>query len=181
MAHNYSTQDSHIETVKLLIKAGTNPNIAVSWGASHLHIAAREGHLEVMRLLIKEAGANPNVAHEVDRRTPLRFAAENGDTDSVRLLLEAGADPNLTDDSGISPLHMAALCASDCIKLLLAAGADPNVTCEDRFTPLHWASYAPYQKGTSMSLPDVCHLLIAYGADISIKNKNGRTPLDIAT
>lgn len=72
-----STQESHLETVKSLIKAGTDPDEEVLYclafvdvdedkrhllGAGHLHIAADKGHLEVMRLLLKEAGANPNKA-----------------------------------------------------------------------------------------------------------------------
>lgn len=69
--------------------------------------AARNGHTDVAKLLI-DNGANVNAMNEY-RTIPLMFAV--GDLDDypnmVRLLLEAGADVNLTDCSGNTSLDLA--------------------------------------------------------------------------
>ena len=56
---------------------------------------------------------------------PLHDAAMNGYTETVRLLLEHGADINCTDNSGYRPLHYAAMNGNtETVRLLLDRGAD---------------------------------------------------------
>lgn len=62
-------------------------------------------------------------------RTPLHRAVECGATETVRVLLHAGADPNVRDGDGVTPLN---LCKSfhgldDVSQLLLAAGGNPKL------------------------------------------------------
>jgi ankyrin repeat protein len=64
-------------------------------GSTGLHLAA--AHPEVLRLLISH-GANPNARDESDNATPLHIAAAHGQLESVRLLLDAGADVDGTGD-----------------------------------------------------------------------------------
>src|SRR5206468_2947995 len=61
----------------------------VAAGSTGLHLAVR--HPEALRLLI-EHGADPNVRDLGDNAGPLHFAAANGSLESVRILLDAGAD-----------------------------------------------------------------------------------------
>jgi len=58
----------------------------------------------------------------------LHRAAERGHLDVVKLLLEHGADPNVQDDEGETPLHHAAAWRDnvDIVRLLLEHGADPG-------------------------------------------------------
>jgi ankyrin repeat protein len=72
--------------------------------------------------------------------TPLLFAARDGLLDAARLLVEGGADVNLTDPNGITPVVMALTNGQIAVaKFLLEHGADP--TRDDRWgrTPL-WAA-----------------------------------------
>jgi ankyrin repeat protein len=58
----------------------------------------------------------------------LMDAAGWGDAKQVRVLLRAGADPNMTDRDGSTPLYRASVQnMADNVRVLLAAGADPNV------------------------------------------------------
>ena len=60
-------------------------------------------------------------------RTPVYIAAENGKTESIKLLLEAGADKDKASDDGAPPLYIAAQNGhTESVKLLLEAGADKD-------------------------------------------------------
>ena len=61
-------------------------------GRTPLHLASKQGELDVARYLV-EAGANVNKKME-DGRTPLHFASEQGELDVARYLVEAGANIN---------------------------------------------------------------------------------------
>lgn len=68
-------------------------------------LSARWGHLELLKLLIKE-GAELELRDDVGR-TALLWAAEYGRSEAVALLLDLGSDPNVRDIQGMSPLHHA--------------------------------------------------------------------------
>jgi hypothetical protein len=74
-------------------------------GWAPLHYAATSGHLEVIRLLLEEHAyidaASPN------NTTPLMMAAHYGTPEAVKLLLEAGADPTLRNDPGMTAIDFA--------------------------------------------------------------------------
>lgn len=85
-----------------LIDKGADVN-KPGWAA--LHYAATNGHLAVMNLLLEQHAyidaASPNGS------TPLMMAARYGTAAAVRLLLEAGADPMLKNDQGLSAIDFA--------------------------------------------------------------------------
>ena len=73
--------------------------------------------------------------------TPLMFAAQQGDADSGRILLRAGAKPNdAQPKSGLTPLMIAsAMGNAKAVDLLLDNGADPNAVDANGYAPLHTA------------------------------------------
>jgi hypothetical protein len=116
----------------------------------------------------------------LDARTPegfdaLGLAAFLGGEAAVRLLLEAGADPD--GDPGnplrVRPVHAAAA-AGDRASLaaLLEAGADPNAGQQGGFTALHAAAHADD--------PEMAALLLAHGADPSRRTDDGLDAAGVA-
>ena len=92
----------------------------------------------------------------------------------VRLLLQAGADPNAPDDSGLTPLHAGAWNSNPMVvSHLLDAGADLNARENDGYTALH---YAAAQSGNGR----VVKALLDRGADPLAESNDGRTPLHSA-
>ncbi len=91
-----------IELCQLMVRQGADVNKP---GWAPLHYAATNGHLAVMRLLLEENAyidaASPN------NTTPLMMAAHYGTPSAVKLLLEAGADPMLRNDLGLSAIDFA--------------------------------------------------------------------------
>ena len=73
-------------------------------GLTALHYAARQGHADAVKALV-EAGANVNRISASDKTSALLIAITNGHFDIGHYLLEHGADPNVSDESGLAPLY----------------------------------------------------------------------------
>ncbi|HEY7443509.1 MAG TPA: ankyrin repeat domain-containing protein [Vicinamibacterales bacterium] len=130
-------------------------NINVTPGATPLFRAIRSTDLVVVRLLM-DNGANPSVKTK-DGSTPLMVASGLG--------ARRGGDEEVTEAEGrADPL--------DAIKLFLNAGADVNSANALGNTALHYAA----QTGANR----IVEFLAASGAKLDAKNKDGKTPLDVA-
>ena len=120
--------------------------------------------------------------------TPMGEAAAKGFNEVIRILLDAGADPNLESDEAPdhwdgygakAPLHIATERGHlKTIQVLMQGGADPNQPDkESGYTPLH---YAAEEKVEEDDNEDVARALLEGGADPNKVNRKGETPLNLA-
>jgi len=108
-------------------------------------------------------------------RTPLHYAAGDGDSRRVEDLLRAAADPNAQDDDGWTALQFAAQSRSAaCTRALLAAGARVDLPDSHGNTPLSTAVFNSRGDGA------VIVLLREAGADPRAANKHGVSPVKLA-
>merc|ERR1719245_1246919 len=139
-------------------------------GYTALHLAALNNHIEVAELLIVNGKCSLNLQN-VNLQTALHLATERQHTQIVRLLVRTGANLNITDKDGDTPLHEALRHHTlsqlrqlqdmqDVGKLLMGLGAGPG-------------------SGDKKSSASIACFLVANGAELSIKNKKGQTPLDL--
>jgi hypothetical protein len=77
--------------VKRLVEQGHNVNHALGDGETALTSAVRGGHVDIVRFLLAK-GADVNQQNWLSNRTPLMLAANSGDTEMIKVLLEHGAD-----------------------------------------------------------------------------------------
>jgi ankyrin repeat protein len=157
-----------LDLIKLLLEHGANPN----------------GQLRTSTLFRAHTPGEPTLGQGA---TPLMRAAKNGDAAAMRLLLEHGADPALAQKNHTTALMLAAglgrglgVFARDYateaqmiegVKVLLDQPVDINATNDSGQTALHFAA---------LSSDATVKLLAEHGADLDIKDKQGRTPLDFA-
>lgn len=156
-------------------------------GETLLHRAAREGRRNWAMLLM---GKSDCTAASPEGLAPLHLAA-CFDHHILAYMLDAGADPNLKDGNGMTPLHHALISVrgevlSDVVATLGKAGADPFAVDDDGRTPLDLVSgerraqaatgllKAAMESGFDHQI--LAHMLDA-GADPNVRDANGRTPL----
>ncbi|QQO07847.1 ankyrin repeat domain-containing protein [Breznakiella homolactica] len=133
--------------------------------------AIKKGYLNAVPVM-QEKGADLNGP---DRHGELPVFAALGNTAMLKLLLDAGADPDVAgnDHNGCRLIH-AAVCKGDAevVLMLLKAGADSNAQDSRGRTALHNA--------VMNNDFEIAELLLDHGAKKSIKDENGKTPLDMA-
>jgi ankyrin repeat protein len=158
--------------VKVLLAHGANPNATLK--AAPIKISL-------------DPGATLNFGRGT---TPLMRAARTNDVDSMRHLIDGGADVNAALPDGTTVLMIAAgqglqgprgdgprirvpteAGAVEAVRLLVDKGAKVNATSTQGATALH----AAVNRGDG-----VVRLLVERGADLTAKNKFGQTPLDAA-
>ena len=92
----------HLDLVKKLLDRGADVN---KTGWAPLHYAATGGHLAIMTLLLDQ---NAYIdAESPNGTTPLMMAAHYGTPEAVKLLLQAGADPSLKNQLGLTAIDFA--------------------------------------------------------------------------
>jgi ankyrin repeat protein len=121
--------------------------------------------------------------------TPLVFAARQGDIESAKVLLDAGADVNQTTEYGWTPLLVATNNRNyELGAVLLERGADPNIANKGGWTPLYLATDNRNIEGGDYPVPkpDMDHLeyiklLLAKGADPNLRVKENTLSRTIFT
>ncbi len=146
--------------------ATTSPRVDRS---KQFYEAIRNDQLVTVGKLATEGSVN---CQDADGNTPLIYAAVDGSVKSVQLLLKLGANPNLANSHGTTPLL---ICAGDAakVKLLLNKGAKVNQASKLGRTPLELA--ASYDNGDAS-----VRLLIAHGAKVNSLDSGNVSPLEQA-
>jgi ankyrin repeat protein len=170
-------------------------------GLSALHIAARQGSVESVQALL-EAGADVNQRSSGDHITPIIIATLNGHFDLAKTLLDRGADPNLAEDNGVTPLYAAINCYwapkalypqprayeqqkltyLDLMSAFIDKGANPNARLRKKvwysgydfdLSGVDEIGATPFWRAAYASDIEAMKLLVAKGADPNIPSMKG--------
>jgi ankyrin repeat protein len=169
------------EVIRFLLKKGARPNAdkgaEVRNDASALFFAVMSGDMQNIGALL-DAGAKLGAPMKILGQfssSPLNYAVSLGDPAMVEYLMGKGADPNEVDGDQISMLGWATISNRiDVMQSLLKRGAKVNHVDKFGMTPLLYAASINFG-GTAAA-----EKLIAAGADVTAKNKDGLTALDLA-
>lgn len=168
-------------TTTTISKVNPNPTKELSKKDLEKGISICEGKSSGDLSMLIDGDTNLNVVNE-DDETMLHLACTNGNAKCVEVLINCGANLDLKDDFGKSPMRLACGAPKNkisddhfkCIELLLLGGGDQNVVCDYGWTPLHKACEMGYIKAVEL-------LVNHPSVDINKKEKGGETALDKAT
>ena len=202
--------NAHWELAAWLLDKGANPREGAP-GGSPLHTAVRTRNPEtvampdaiptgnlssldfIKALIARGANLNAQLARgnnstflSLNGATPLLLAAYAGDVPLIRLLIEKGADPKITNKDKSTALMAAAglgydegrqmrwteAASLDAVTAMLDLGADVNAVDANGNTALHGAALT--------GANSVVNLLVEKGAKLDVKNKLGYMPVTIA-
>lgn len=121
-------------------------------GWAPLHLACAFGGPEAVRLLLEHGAHAHQVSRNPQRNQPLHAAIALGDSlETIKLLLEAGADVNAAQAGGFTPLHQAAAAGKlDVIAVLLEHGARREVRCDQGKLPADYARERSHASAAEM-------------------------------
>ncbi|KAI7732072.1 hypothetical protein M8C21_031351, partial [Ambrosia artemisiifolia] len=156
---------------------------------SALHIAAANGQIEILSLLLENRSVNPDCLNR-HKQTPLMLAAMHGKISCVEKLIEAGANILMFDSlNGRTCLHYAAYYGhSDCLQTVLSAARTSHVAVSwgfSRFVNIRDGKGAtPLHLAARQRRPECVHILLDCGALVCASTGGygllGSTPLHLA-
>lgn len=160
-----------------LIKAGAEINAVNAQGDTPLMVATKRNDAQTVQLLI-DYGADVNIQNDQSDNV-LLYASRSGLLQIVEIALEAGADPTITDRFGATALIAAVERGQvEVVKSLLKnSDIDVNHANDRNWTALLEAIILGDGKEPYLT---IVQLLIDHGADITIADGDGMTPLEHA-
>ena len=161
-----------VEILQILLNHGANTSLQNATGCTAAHFAAGQGHTECLEILAKDQLVDINCQTKFGA-TPLILAAKCGYLDTVDLLLDYGADPNIQYRGKQNALLFAAGNGHyECIQSLLRHEVNVNQANVQNVTPL--------MRATQQGHNECVLLLTEHGADVNIQDTYGRTAAHFA-
>lgn len=164
----------YLEATRVLVEAGANIKSRDAWAMTPLVHSIISQHFDIVEYLLSECPLAVNLTDKFDK-PPLHFAIESDNVDIFNLLINRGADINLSTMHGITPLMFACTTPKlsnrkEMVSILLEKGA-----LVDLMDVLDYKTALQYAVANRHT--EVVSLLLVAGADANSLDKGGSTPL----
>ena len=169
---HHAVEEDNMEVVQLLLLRDVEKDAKDDTGCTPLYLAACRGHAAAAFALLA-AGADANLTCELLNESVMHKAAEKGHADILRAAIEHGADTNVVDRYGGTPLLKAVESNEvKAIGVLVEAGADIDRRIAGYQSVVHVAAFN--------RVAEALIALSKHGADFNIQDIEGETPLHCA-
>jgi len=139
-----------------------------------LHLAAKYGHEESARLLLRAGGIELACKRSLTGMTPLHLAAENGHAALIRMLITTGVDPDCVSEARETAMHLAARRGRlEAAAALIENGASMTVFSCHAHTALHSACLS--------GSVELIRFLLSNGADVNQQADAAASPTPLLT
>eukprot|EP00051_Salpingoeca_urceolata_P028876 m.488280 g.488280 ORF g.488280 m.488280 type:complete len:573 (-) comp25690_c0_seq1:192-1910(-) len=168
----FATQTGRFpDVVQGLLDAGADPTCCDHGSVTALHYACASGNEHIVKQLLDLHIPVNSPVGDGQPLTPLYLAVKANNPRLCRMLLEAGADPDVGTASGRRPIHVATYNGrGDIVRLLVAKGAAVNTMDDVGVTALGMAALR--------GMLPIVHLLLSLGAEPNLPmERDGWTPL----
>lgn len=143
-----------VDVLKTLLQYGGDVHSPSASGSTALHMAAGKNRVDVIRILVDDAGADIEAENGIPCCTPLHHAAGSASCDAALALLERGANVGAQATGGESPLHVVVKSSQESlagniyntVDILLRWGADEKATTISGKTPEDYVNEAHHSK-----------------------------------
>ena len=172
-ALHWTAKNGNPDLTRALIAVKGDPNSPNKVGKTPVTLAAEEGHLEVLQMLL-DNGGNMEAIDQIGG-TPLLWASGLCQTpETVEFLIGKGANVNIVDINGMTPLIWAAGIGQPAVvRMLLDNGADLDVA------EIHQKETA-LMRAARIGKPESLEMILKAGADVNAANALGHTATMIA-
>jgi cytohesin len=175
---HFAAKKGHLDVAELLLSKGADVNAKEQDGDTPLHGVAPFGEEELAELLLAK-GADVNAMGAMGS-TPLHLAAFMGRKELAELLLAKGAEVNARrKDDGVTPLHSTALGSIVTNRTYSPTSVRP-VDYDVALNVMKVLVWTGQDPAGLRNWKPVAELLLAKGAEVDAKSKEGRTPLHYA-
>ena len=171
----------HIDVAKFLVKKGLPVDASTPDGLTALMFAAIYRQPQMVRFLL-ENGAEVNAKGALDytallvalgRRPDKQTISDKNLVPTLSTLLDHGADVNVRDGAGLTPLWLALKTGNEAVvQLILNHGADVNMASGP-------SGFSPLMEAVAMGQSSIVKILLEKGANVHTE-KNGLTALEMA-
>ncbi|CAB0037187.1 unnamed protein product [Trichogramma brassicae] len=171
-------------SVELLLKRGAKPNAANKAGLTPLHIVCKhfDGNVELANMLfeLSDEKYHPVLVNAQDKlgETPLHVTLRQGNKMMTESLLRRGANPNIVDKEGSTPLHF--ICSRYHVDFELAElffRINHEIQQTVRINAQNKSGRAPLHQAVARRNDSLVELLLRRGADSNLADNEGSTPL----
>ncbi|XP_066228535.1 transient receptor potential cation channel subfamily A member 1 [Saccopteryx leptura] len=177
---HWAAERNQVESVKLLLSKGANPNLRNSNMMAPLHLAVQRMHNNVVKVLLEHSRTDVNLEGE-NGNTAVMIACSKDNSEALQLLLNNGAKPCKSNKWGCFPIHQAAFSgAKKCMEIILKFGEEHGYKRQSHVNFVNNGNSSPLHMAVQSGDLEMIKMCLDNGAQLELMENGKCTALHFA-